>query len=259
MILVEDYIDLSTPSGLMRTHRFAPPHLQQAPGLILYSEIYQMTGPIARTARFLAGHGYIVLVPEVYHEFEPLGTALAYDTEGTDRGNRYKIEKPLQSFDNDTRAIVEAFHNMPQYNGQLGSIGMCLGGHLAFRAAFYPEIRAAVSLFATDIHKASLGKGQNDDSLQRSHEITGELCMIWGKQDRHISREGRELIHKQLLDSSVNVTWHEFNAQHAFLRDEGHRYNPALAQLCMSIALELFHRKLQLKEPLDVPLAKKTA
>ena len=182
---------------------------------------------------------------------------MAYDQEGTDKGNRYKVEKPIPSFDSDTQAIIEALQKLPQYNGRLGSIGMCLGGHLSFRAAMNPEVRAAVCLFATDIHKASLGKGQNDDSLKRSGDIKGELCMIWGRQDRHVSREGRELIHKTLLDSEVNVTWHEFNAQHAFLRDEGYRYNPALARICMEISLELFTRKLQLDEPLQAPLAQK--
>ena len=41
----------------------------------------------------------------------------------------------------------------------------------------------------------------------------------------------------------MNFTWHEFNGQHAFLRDEGHRYDPALAMQCYGMALELFHRK----------------
>lgn len=51
-----------------------------------------VTGPVARFARQIAGHGYIVAAPSSYHEFtgpEPL----AYDGPGTDEGNRYKITK----------------------------------------------------------------------------------------------------------------------------------------------------------------------
>lgn len=44
--------------------------------------------------------------------------------------------------------------------------------------------------------------------------------------------------------ANVNFTWHEFNGQHAFIRDEGHRYDPALALQCYQMALELFHRRL---------------
>jgi carboxymethylenebutenolidase len=45
-------------------------------------------------------------------------------------------------------------------------------------------------------------------------------------------------------DRSAAPGWHEFNAQHAFLRDEGPRYDPALASHCYGLVMELFHRKL---------------
>lgn len=47
-----------------------------------------------------------------------------------------------------------------------------------------------------------------------------------------------------MADANLNFTWHEFNGQHAFLRDEGHRYDPALALTCYGLVLELFKRKL---------------
>jgi carboxymethylenebutenolidase len=34
------------------------------------------------------------------------------------------------------------------------------------------------------------------------------------------------------------------NGAHAFLRDEGYRYDPALALQCYGLTLELFHRTL---------------
>ena len=83
-----------------------------------------------------------------------------------------------------------------------------------------------------------------DNSLDRVGEIQGELLMIWGRQDPHVPREGRTLIQSTLSDAGVLFTWHEFNAQHAFLRDEGYRYDPAAAFLCYHLVFELLHRKL---------------
>ena len=60
-------------------------------------------------------------------------------------------------------------------------LGMCLGGHLAFRAAFDPRVMAAVCFFGTDIHSETLGKG-GSDSLKRVKDIKGELVMIFGKK-----------------------------------------------------------------------------
>jgi carboxymethylenebutenolidase len=61
-------------------------------------------------------------------------------------------------------------------------VGMCLGGHLAFRAAFDSRVLAAVCFFGTDIHSETLGKGKKSDSLKRVKEIKGELVMIFGKK-----------------------------------------------------------------------------
>jgi carboxymethylenebutenolidase len=47
-----------------------------------------------------------------------------------------------------------------------------------------------------------------------------------------------------MADAGIHFTWHEFNGQHAFLRDEGPRYDPELALTCYGLALELFNRKL---------------
>jgi carboxymethylenebutenolidase len=42
----------------------------------------------------------------------------------------------------------------------------------------------------------------------------------------------------------VTFTWHEYNGQHAFMRDEGPRYDPALALVNYRMVLDLFARKL---------------
>ncbi len=245
MLIQEDHCDIATPTGSMRVHRFRPASGGPYPGLVLFSEIFQITGPIQRTARRLAAQGYIVAAPEVYHEFEPAGCALAYDKEGTDKGNRYKIEKELAAYDSDARAVIAHLKSLPGCNGRLGSIGICLGGHLSFRCAMNPEILAAACLYATDIHKGSLGMGLKDDSLARIPELKGEMLMIWGKQDPHVPQAGRDLIYRTMTEAGVNFTWHEFNAQHAFIRDEGARYDSALADLCYGLINETFSRRLQ--------------
>ena len=83
----------------------------------------------------------------------------------------------------------------------------------------------------------------NDDSLDRV-EIRGELLMIWGRQDPHIPREGRERIHAALEDAGTRFSWVEVKGQHAFGRDEGLRYDPELARQCLGHVLDLFHRRL---------------
>ena len=219
---------------------------KQFPGIILYSEIFQMTGPIRRFATFLAGHGYLVAVPEVYHELEPTGTVLAYDQAGSDKGNYDKYAKELAAYDDDSRSLLHHMATMPECNGRLGVVGICLGGHLAFRAAINPEVRAAVCFYATDIHSGTLGAGKKDDSLARASEIKGELLHIWGRQDPHVPVEGRRQILDRLDEVGANYQWIEVNGAHAFIGDEGYRYDPALEHQLKSMMLAVFHRKLAL-------------
>src|SRR6478752_162269 len=101
MTLTESHVDLTTTRGPMRVHLFVPVGEGKYPAVIFYSEIFQVTGPIRRMAAALAGEGYIVAVPEVYHEFEALGSVLAYDQAGSDRGNALKFTKEVASYDED--------------------------------------------------------------------------------------------------------------------------------------------------------------
>jgi carboxymethylenebutenolidase len=239
-----EWADLPTPSGLMRTCVFRPAAAGRYPGLLLYSEIFQITAPIRRTAALLAGHGFVVAVPEIYHEFEPAGTVLPYDQAGADRGNALKTTKELAGYDDDARSVLDFLRAHPHCTGKLGVMGICIGGHLAFRAAMNPGVLAGVCFYATDIHKRGLARGMNDNTLDRMKEIQAEMLMIWGRQDPHVPREGRALVYNAMTDAGVRFTWAEFNGQHAFLRDEGPRYDPELAVKGYGLALELFKRKL---------------
>src|SRR3954470_10808845 len=174
MIVIDnEHVELSTRSGPMRTHIVRPAAPGKYPGIVFYSEIFQVTEPIRRTAAMLAGHGYVVAVPEIYHEVEAAGTVLAYDQAGSDRGNVWKTTKDLASYDADARAVLDYLKSRPDCTGRLGAMGICIGGHLAFRAAMNPDVVGTVCFYATDIHKGGLGKGMKDDSLERSKDIKG--------------------------------------------------------------------------------------
>src|SRR5262249_42145934 len=155
------------------------------------------------------------------------------------RGNAHKLGKPIEAFDADIAATAAWLNADAGCTGRLGAFGVCVGGHLAFRAALNPAVSASVCAYATDIHKASLGSG-GSDSLQRAREIRGEVAMVWGRQDPHVPWEGRVQIHAALEAAGVVYTWHELNGQHAFMRDEGHRYDPELATWVNRLCLDLF-------------------
>ncbi|KAF8331308.1 dienelactone hydrolase [Cantharellus anzutake] len=254
MLVTETYHDIpvkSSPNGAPIRIFIISPKIDgypnaKFPGVVVFSEIYQVTGPVERFAGQIASHGYVVACPSSYHEFEG-PEPISYDTEGTDRGNRYKVEKELAAYDEDATITIDLLSSLPNCNGRIAATGMCLGGHLVcMRAAFDPRVLSTVCFFATDIHSASLGKGKHDDSLQRAKkgEIRGEIMMIFGKQDTHVPRAGRDLIRTTLEDSNAISSFIEIQAQHAFIRDESSkgRWDAALTRNLFGMMTELFER-----------------
>ncbi|KAI0704846.1 dienelactone hydrolase [Cytidiella melzeri] len=265
MLITKTYHDV--PSALdangrpMRIFVIAPtiPGYPNAkfPGTI--AEIYQVTGPVERFAGQIASQGYVVACPSSYHEFEG-PEAIPYDNEGTDRGNQYKIEKTVAAYDEDATLSIDLLCSLKNCNGRIAATGMCLGGHLAFRAAFDPRVKAAFCWFATDVHSATLGKGKSDDSLARVRkgDMTGkaELVMVFGKQDTHVPRSGRDLIRATLEDAKVPTSFLEVQAQHAFIRDESSkgRWDAALTRSLFAFMMEVFERTVgrDLGEPVGI-------
>ncbi|KAK4042781.1 Alpha/Beta hydrolase protein [Parachaetomium inaequale] len=267
MLIKESSADVQTTANgkesSMRIFLFHPtiPGYPNArfPGVVLFSEIYQVTGPVARFARQIAGQGYIVAAPSSYHDFtgpEPL----AYDVPGTDQGNEWKIAKTLESYDEDSNKTVDYLLSLPTCTGRIGATGMCLGGHLALRASLDPRITASTCYFPTDIHTRTLGPYTSPNSsatapspdsihtLDILSRIRGEVALIFGIKDTHVPDAGRDLIRAKMREAGVTFSFHEFAwAQHAFIRDElsKGRYDPAVSKACFEVLLEVFGRVLR--------------
>lgn len=60
IVIGDEPAELSTPYGPMRTHIVRPAAPGKYPGIVFFTEIFQVAGPIRRTAAMLAGRGYIV-------------------------------------------------------------------------------------------------------------------------------------------------------------------------------------------------------
>jgi carboxymethylenebutenolidase len=113
-------------------------------------------------------------------------------------------------------------------------MGFCIGGHLAFRAALQSDVRATVCFYGTGIHNGKLGKDPDAGSLLRAGEIRGELLMIFGSNDPHVPAEGRVKVAEVLKKAGVHHRVQVFPAEHAFMRDEGPRFDPEATDLAFA-------------------------
>jgi carboxymethylenebutenolidase len=237
VVVERQYIDIPVGERAMRTFVAAPRTAGPHPAVVFYTDIFQLTESSLRWAVRLAGYGFLVAVPEIYHRIEPAGTVLGFDDEGKERGQSDAEATAVADFDED---VAAALGHLDAHASSLGAAGHCTGGHLAFRAAFDPRVKATACWYPTGLHDGKLGKDPDAGSLARAAEIEGELLLVWGTRDPHTPEAGRETVRAGLEASNVRFKWSEYDAEHAFGRDVGERYDPEATDAAFAETVALF-------------------
>lgn len=211
------------------------------PGVVLYTDIFQLTESTLRTARRLAAYGFVVVVPEIYPRTSLAGVALEFDDEGKRRGMAGAAETTVASFDADRVAALDYLENRDDTTA-LYATGFCIGGHLAFRAAFDPRVRATACFYPTGLQNGALGQDADAGSLGRAVDIRGRLLIVFGSQDPHVPADARLKILSELYAAGLDdAELHVYQGgEHAFMRDIGPRHDPVLTDLALTEAVSFF-------------------
>src|ERR1700729_1486743 len=207
MVIAEEYVDVPVGDRAMRTFLASPRAPGRYPGVVFYSDIFQLTDSTLRWCRRLAGYGFVVAAPEIYHRIEPAGTVLGFDDEGKRRGQADADATPVVDFDDDIRAALD-------WLGAEGRVADGAPGGVT--ALWYP----------TGLHDGKLGSDADAGSLGRASEIHGEMLLIFGTGDPHTPEDDRAVIKRGLEQAGVEFRWRLYEAEPAFGRDIGPRYDP---------------------------------
>lgn len=209
------------------------------PGLLLFSDIFELTPSMRRAVARFAGYGFVVVAPKIYHRFDGRGRHDFDDNEGA---RRLSENVKVEHVDSDVDALIAFAATYDRINGRaLHATGFCIGGHIAFRAGFRKEIKSTVSFYPTGLHSGVLGGDRNVDTLARCGEFKGELLVIFGASDNNVPLAGRRAIEDRLREDRVRYLITEYDGPHAFMRDEGPRYNPPEADRAVLQATHFFH------------------
>jgi carboxymethylenebutenolidase len=247
MVLTREYVDIPVDGRAMRTFVAAPRAGGPHPGVVFYTDIFQLTEPSLRWAIRLAG---LRLPRRGARDLPP-------DRAGRDRarvrrrgqGARARATPTRPRWPTSTPTSTPRSHGSGERASSIGAAGHCTGGHLAFRAAFRPQVRATACWYATGLHDGKLGKDPDAGSLARAGEIEGELLAVWGTTDPHTPTAGRETIKAGLDPLATRLTWREYDAEHAFGRDVGDRYDPQVTDEAFAETITLFRARARCRHP----------
>jgi carboxymethylenebutenolidase len=151
----------------MRTFVAAPRAPGSHPGVVFYSDIFQLTDSTLRWCIRIADYGFVVAAPEIYHCIETAGTVLEFDDEGKRRGQADADAQPVADSDEDIRAALDWLEAEDRVAaGGLCATGHCTGGHLVFRAAFDPPVRATALWYTRPV--CTMGRWPRKPTRARS-------------------------------------------------------------------------------------------
>jgi carboxymethylenebutenolidase len=236
-----EFVDVPREGGVMRVMLARPIDDLPRPAIAFYSDIFQLTESTQRMAIRFAGYGFLVAAPEIYWRFEAPGTAYDFDDAGRDRGQACAKRMRVRDFDDDIEALLAYLDGNAGVNAKaIGAVGFCLGGHVAFRAALSPHVRATACFYPTGLHDGELAGDGPADSLARAREIRGELLTIFGSVDPHTDAAGRETVKRGLNAAKIRHRVSLYDAEHAFMRDIGARFDSSATDAAFAEAIALF-------------------
>jgi carboxymethylenebutenolidase len=234
----EEEVRLAGPDCEIRSIVLRPVGAGRWPGVLFFTDIFQLTESTLRTARRLASAGFVVCVPEIYPRGPLAGVALEFDDAGKQAGLAGAAGTTAAQFDGDREAAVGYLAGRADVT-EVQAVGFCLGGHLAFRAAFDPRVAATVCFYPTGLHDGALGADADAGTLARAAEIRGRLMIIFGSKDPHVSAGARARILETLYAAGLeDLELHIYRGgEHAFMRDVGPRHDPMLTDLSLTEAV----------------------
>jgi carboxymethylenebutenolidase len=236
--LREEEVRVPGSDSAIRSVVISPVGEARRHGVLLYTDIFQLTESTVRTARRLASDGFVVCAPEIYPRGELAGVALEFDDGGKEAGQAGAAATTTEQFDADRVAVLDYLEQRPDVD-RLSAVGFCIGGHLAFRAAFDPRVGSTVCFYPTGLHDGALGADADAASLARAADIGGRLMIVFGSRDPHVPADARVCILGELYAAGLaDLELHVYSGgEHAFMRDVGARHDPVLTDLALTEAV----------------------
>ncbi|MCW5661868.1 MAG: dienelactone hydrolase family protein [Burkholderiaceae bacterium] len=216
-----EWIAVAVPGGAFFDAYLATPPAGKGPGLVLFQEIFGVNDHIRTVAEQYALDGFVVLAPDIFWRSERR-VDLGY--EGADRQRGIQLAGQLKGAELglDMVATVTALRSRLEVNGgQVGAIGYCMGGRLAFLAAATAGVDAAVAYYGGGIH----------DQLDKAAGIKCPVQFHYAERDDHIPMSAVDKVRSAMQGKPADVhvypgAMHGFNC---WARGSYHAPSAALA------------------------------
>lgn len=247
--MIDFEVDIPTKDGAMNTFVAQPDGNGPFPTVFMYMPASGIREELRDMARRLAGHGYIVLLPNLYYrmvrvldvdsnrlfdeDYEPVKTFM------NALNNGYTNQRSID----DTAAMIDYVDAYPAASrGKIGVTGYCMGGRLALAAigSFPDRIDAMVSMYGGRLYSDAA-----DSPHLNADRITGELYLGVAENDAYVPMEMNDQLMAHFDAVGVNYKLDVYaETEHGFCFPKRYCYAPDADAKHWRIMTELFDRRL---------------
>jgi carboxymethylenebutenolidase len=173
----------------------------EGPGVVVLQEWWGVDDHIRDVCDRFASEGFVALAPDLFH---------GETTDQPDEAQQKMMAMKMDEAEKEMRGAVQFLAQHEKCNGNIGSVGFCLGGGLSvWAAATNLDIGAAVTFYYVMPH------GKPDFS-----NIQAPVLGHFGTGDDFISVEDAKALEEEIRASGNEVTFEFYEgAGHAFFND----------------------------------------
>jgi len=246
-----DLVEIPVPGGTAEAWVSRPTDGGPYPGVLLFMDAFGIRPQIERMAERIAGWGYVVMAPNVFHRFGTVAE-LAPTTDLRLPGAREeafaqvmprvgsltgKVAGP------DVEAYVDALQALPDVtDGPIGVTGYCMGSRLAVRAAsLRPDAVAACAGF----HGGGLANQDPDSPHHGVPQARAEFYFAHADGDRSMTPEAIARLDAALDEAGLTRTTEVYpDAPHGYTMADTSSYQEEAAERHYVALRELLGRTL---------------
>lgn len=207
---MSEFIKLRAMDGHELSAYVTLPATEPVAGLVVIQEIFGVNAHIRSVADGYAKDGFLVVAPALFDRVQP-GVELGY--EGPDAQTAMSLASNLH-MENAVADVQAAIEYAASATGKnVGVVGYCFGGSLAWLCATRLRPKAAVGYYGGQIGKYA------------AERPSVPVMLHFGRQDAHIPPEVAEKVH--VAHPEVEIYW--YDAGHGFNCDARRSFNPAAA------------------------------
>lgn len=212
------WIDIPAADGRAYQGYLALPPARTGPGIVLFQEIFGVNRHIQAVAEQYAQLGFVVLAPDVFWRQAPR-ESFAYVGDEAARARDMLIRADMAEIGADLEGTVRSLRERPEVTGDVGALGFCIGGRLAYLAAAAGLVEAAACYYGGGIQ----------DQLQKAAAARCPMLFHYGETDPMIPLAAVERVRAAFADRDTAKFFVYPGASHGFNCWERASYQPLAA------------------------------